>query len=194
MVRIEAASLGELVLLKNGAAPMQPMKVRSQLVLLTLCNLLVALALGAAAWIAAEAHVMALAVAVALALQLALAIAVAKRISASAAALGSLAKPLLTGASVALPTPMRIAELVEAGEKLVQAANAVRARELALRAADRSKEEFFAILGHELRNPLGALAAAVHVLRNASSADATQRATEVVMRQVEQMTRLIDDL
>ena len=173
---------------------MQPMKVRSQLVLLTLCNLLVALALGAAAWIAAEAHAMALAVAVALALQLALAIAVAKRISASAAALGSLAKPLLTGASVALPTPMRIAELAEAGEKLVQAANAVRARELALRAADRSKEEFFAILGHELRNPLGALAAAVHVLRNASSADATQRATEVVTRQVEQMTRLIDDL
>jgi signal transduction histidine kinase/CheY-like chemotaxis protein len=173
---------------------MQPMKVRSQLAFLTLGNLAIVLALGTAAWIAAEPQVAALALAAALALQLALAIAVAKRISASAAALGALAKPLLTGASANLPAPMRVAELAEAGEKLVQAANAVRARDLALRAADRSKEEFFAILGHELRNPLGALAAAVHVLRNAQSADATQRATEVVTRQVEQMTRLIEDL
>jgi signal transduction histidine kinase/CheY-like chemotaxis protein len=173
---------------------MQPMKVRSQLVFLTLGNLAIVLVLGSAAWIAAEPQATALAFAATLVLQLALAITVAKRISASAAALGSLAKPLLAGASANLPAPMRVAELAEAGEKLVQAANAVRARDLALRAADRSKEEFFAILGHELRNPLGALAAAVHVLRNAQSADATQRATEVVTRQVEHMTRLVEDL
>jgi signal transduction histidine kinase/CheY-like chemotaxis protein len=170
---------------------MQPMKVRSQLVLLTLANLLIT---ATATWIAAELQFMALALAAALALQIALALAVARRISASAAALGSLAKPLLAGANADLPAPLRVAELAEAGERLVQAANAVRARDLALRAADRSKEEFFAILGHELRNPLGALAAAVHVLRNTQSADAMQNATEVVTRQVEQMTRLIEDL
>jgi signal transduction histidine kinase/CheY-like chemotaxis protein len=170
---------------------MQPMKVRSQLVLLTLANLLIT---ATATWIAAELQFMALALAAALALQIALALAVARRISASAAALGSLAKPLLAGANADLAAPLRVAELAEAGERLVQAANAVRARDLALRAADRSKEEFFAILGHELRNPLGALAAAVHVLRNTQSADAMQNATEVVTRQVEQMTRLIEDL
>ena len=173
---------------------MQPMKLRSQLVFLTLGNFAIMLALGTAAWIAAEPQVAALALAAALALQLALAMAVAKRISGAAAALGSLAKPLLSGASINLPAPLRVAELAEAGEKLVQAANAVRARDLALRAADRSKEEFFAILGHELRNPLGALAAAVHVLRHAEAAETTQRATEVVTRQVEHMTRLIEDL
>jgi CheY-like chemotaxis protein len=99
----------------------------------------------------------------------------------------------MAGAKADLPT-MPVAELAEAGEKLVQAANAVRGRDAALRAAERTKDEFLAILGHELRNPLGALAAAAHVLRQAPAGEGALRATEVVTRQVDHMTRLIEDL
>ena len=77
----------------------------------------------------------------------------------------------------------------------MHAANAVQARDAALRAADRTKDEFFAMLGHELRTPLAALGAAAHILRNAPSRETgRRRATEVVTRQVEHMTRLIEDL
>jgi signal transduction histidine kinase/ActR/RegA family two-component response regulator len=182
---------------------MRPIRVGSQLVLLTAGNLLVLLALAAAIWFAVYGAVppspealwlMALGLAGALALQLLLALAMAKRISGSAAALGAIAKAMLSGAKAEMPTAIRVAELTDAGDKLVHAANAVQARDAALRAADRTKDEFFAMLGHELRTPLAALGAAAHVLRNAPSGDGARRATEVVTRQVEHMTRLIEDL
>jgi signal transduction histidine kinase/CheY-like chemotaxis protein len=171
---------------------MRPMKARSQLVLLIVGNLLILLALAVAAWIAAQGLV--LAVTGAFVLQLLLALAVAKRISGSAAALGQIAKALLTGAKADLPPAIRVAELAAAGDELVHAANAVRGRDAALRAADRTKDEFFAVLGHELRTPLAALGAAAHVLRNAPSGDSALRAAAVVQRQVEHMTRLVEDL
>src|SRR5262249_25509357 len=57
------------------------------------------------------------------------------------------------------------------------------------------KDEFLAILGHELRTPLAALHNALHVLR-ARGADpaAAARAEEVADRQIVQLTRLVDDL
>jgi signal transduction histidine kinase/CheY-like chemotaxis protein len=65
----------------------------------------------------------------------------------------------------------------------------------ALREADRSKNEFLATLAHELRNPLAPLRNAVQVLRmqDTHSPDA-QWAIEVIERQTQQMTRLVDDL
>lgn len=182
---------------------MRPMNVRSQFVLLTVGNLLILLALAAATWITAQGAIppsaetlwlMALGIAGVLALQLLPTLAVAKRISDSTAALGSIAKAMLTGAKAEIPPAIRVGELADAGEKLVHAANAVQARDATLRAADRTKDEFFAMLGHELRTPLAALGAAAHVLRNAPSGDGTRRATEVVTRQVGHMTRLIEDL
>ena len=72
---------------------------------------------------------------------------------------------------------------------------AIREREEALRAADRAKDEFLAMLGHELRNPLGALSSASQVLNVAEpGALAARDAASVVSRQVERMTRLVDDL
>jgi CheY-like chemotaxis protein/two-component sensor histidine kinase len=51
------------------------------------------------------------------------------------------------------------------------------------------------MLGHELRNPLGALSSATQVLNVAGSGDkVTRDAIEVVGRQVQRMTRLVDDL
>jgi two-component system, chemotaxis family, CheB/CheR fusion protein len=61
--------------------------------------------------------------------------------------------------------------------------------------ADRNKDEFLAMLAHELRNPLAPLRNVVAVLRSerASATDKT-RALGIVERQVQNMARLIDDL
>jgi signal transduction histidine kinase len=68
--------------------------------------------------------------------------------------------------------------------------DAARSREAALRASDRAKDEFIAMLGHELRNPLGALAAVSHILRKVGENDpAVLNAAEVLGRQVQHMSR-----
>ncbi len=64
-----------------------------------------------------------------------------------------------------------------------------------LREEDRRKNEFLALLGHELRNPLNPIRIAVSLLRRAEPEDPTlRRAQEIIDRQVTQMARLIDDL
>ena len=67
--------------------------------------------------------------------------------------------------------------------------------EVALRDADRRKDEFLAILAHELRNPLAPIRNSLHILRLLSEQDAdAKQLTELMERQVNQMVRLIDDL
>ncbi|MEP6769483.1 MAG: ATP-binding protein [Acidobacteriota bacterium] len=65
----------------------------------------------------------------------------------------------------------------------------------ALRDADQRKDEFLAVLGHELRNALGPIRNAVHLqkLARADERGAAQART-MIERQVGHMTRLIDDL
>ena len=61
--------------------------------------------------------------------------------------------------------------------------------------ADRRKDEFLAMLAHELRNPLAPIRNALNVLRlKGGSEGAVQSASEMVERQVELMVRLVDDL
>ena len=61
--------------------------------------------------------------------------------------------------------------------------------------ANRRKNEFLAILGHELRNPLAPIRSAVQFLRLDSASEPDRRwARDVIDRQTEQMTRLVDDL
>ena len=64
-----------------------------------------------------------------------------------------------------------------------------------LRQANRLKDEFLAMLGHELRNPLAAIANAVHVM-GAPGVDATRmnRAMSLVDRQTANLRRIVDDL
>jgi signal transduction histidine kinase len=66
----------------------------------------------------------------------------------------------------------------------------------ALRESHRRKDEFLAILAHELRNPLGSILNFVEVLRlvGPSADPAMLAAREVVERQVRQIVRLVDDL
>jgi signal transduction histidine kinase len=67
--------------------------------------------------------------------------------------------------------------------------------EEALRDADRRKNEFLAMLGHELRNPLAPIRNALQVLRNPDVPDATLKwARDVMDRQIDHLTRLVDDL
>ncbi len=62
-------------------------------------------------------------------------------------------------------------------------------------AANRAKDEFLAMLGHELRNPLAAIAGAVEVLRlEGLPAEAAAHARAVVERQSRHLGRLVDDL
>jgi PAS domain S-box-containing protein len=61
--------------------------------------------------------------------------------------------------------------------------------------ADRSKDEFLAMLAHELRNPLAPLRNAAEILRtDGASADEGEQAQNIICRQIENMTRMIDDL
>lgn len=65
----------------------------------------------------------------------------------------------------------------------------------ALRAADRRKDEFLALLGHELRNPLAPIRNALQIFRiPESDAEAREVARGIMERQVEQIIRLVDDL
>jgi len=72
----------------------------------------------------------------------------------------------------------------------------VRALATNLSEADRRKNEFLATLAHELRNPLAPISNAVQVLRRrgAGDVDAVESSSELLERQVAQMSRLVDDL
>jgi signal transduction histidine kinase len=67
--------------------------------------------------------------------------------------------------------------------------------EESLREADRRKDEFLAMLGHELRNPLSAIANAVRLWRVADTdRNTTELARDVIERQTVNLSRLVDDL
>jgi PAS domain S-box-containing protein len=67
--------------------------------------------------------------------------------------------------------------------------------EFELRESNRKKDEFLAMLAHELRNPLAPISTAAEMLRLTVSSDArTKKASEVISRQVRHMTALVDDL
>lgn len=67
--------------------------------------------------------------------------------------------------------------------------------EEALREADRRKNEFLAMLGHELRNPLAPIRNAIKLMNRLTPDDPRQLwARDMVMRQMNHMVRLVDDL
>jgi len=61
-------------------------------------------------------------------------------------------------------------------------------------AATGAKDDFLQMIAHELRQPLAACAAAIAVMNARPNSDSAARGRDVVQRQVDHMTRLVDDL
>jgi signal transduction histidine kinase/PAS domain-containing protein len=91
-------------------------------------------------------------------------------------------------------TAEEIALVEDAASRIWSAVEHARA-ERALRQADQRKDEFLAMLAHELRNPLAPISAAASVIgMGRLDAQGLQRTSEVITRQVRHMTDLVDDL
>ena len=73
-------------------------------------------------------------------------------------------------------------------------AEALRRANAALAEADRRKDEFIAVLSHELRNPLAPIRYALPLLGEESLGERGRRATAIIERQVAHVVRLVDDL
>lgn len=70
-----------------------------------------------------------------------------------------------------------------------------RVTEEMLRDGDRRKDEFLAMLAHELRNPIAPITTAAHILSRPDIAESTRmEMSKIVVRQAEHMTSLIEDL
>jgi signal transduction histidine kinase/ActR/RegA family two-component response regulator len=133
---------------------------------------------------------------------------VGRRVNRQMAQLRAAAQSL--GAGRQPPAPESdIHEIREVGEAIAAAAKQRRdyeaereellasekAARLEAEAANRAKDQFLAMLGHELRNPLAALSNASTVLEmGARDERASTRAREVIQRQVAHLSRLTDDL
>jgi len=71
----------------------------------------------------------------------------------------------------------------------------LRAAQTKLQEADRRKDEFLAMLAHELRNPLAPISTAAEMLKIVAHGDArVGRASEVISRQARHLSALVDDL
>jgi signal transduction histidine kinase/CheY-like chemotaxis protein len=89
----------------------------------------------------------------------------------------------------------RSSALQEANRTLEHEMEVRQRAEDALIVADRRKDDFLATLAHELRNPLAPIRTGLDILRlRSGDAQATQRATDIMERQLRQMVRLVDDL
>jgi signal transduction histidine kinase/ActR/RegA family two-component response regulator len=87
------------------------------------------------------------------------------------------------------------AALEEAAASIAEREDLREREKQAMRAADKAKDEFLAMLGHELRNPLSSIVASAHILRlSKPGARVTTQAHEVIERQARQMARLVEDL
>jgi two-component system CheB/CheR fusion protein len=104
----------------------------------------------------------------------------------------SLSARRLSHESGASPLSLVAIEDVSARKQLEVA---LRERVEDLAAADRTKNQFLALLAHELRNPLAPLFNALTLLETpGAGADATQKARDMMSRQVRHMAQLVDDL
>ncbi len=86
-------------------------------------------------------------------------------------------------------------ELQAAYESVERELVSRREAESRLREADRRKDEFLAMLAHELRNPLAPIGMAAQILKIGPTNPARlQQTCQIIERQVSHMTRLLDDL
>jgi signal transduction histidine kinase/CheY-like chemotaxis protein len=145
---------------------------------------------------------MAVGIAAALALAVFLGWFMARRIVKPISMLAAAAEATGRGQRREYPDRMPIEELDSLAAALRQSARLMLERQdlverekQALQTSDRAKDEFLAMLSHELRNPLAALTAAAHVVKLAPpESEAAIKARAVIERQTKHMARLVGDL
>ncbi|HEU4610624.1 MAG TPA: hybrid sensor histidine kinase/response regulator [Kofleriaceae bacterium] len=96
-----------------------------------------------------------------------------------------------------IETPVRVTTVVSAARAAVRARKRqYEMRDLLRRLedADRRKDEFLAMLGHELRNPLAAIQLAVQLKRMRAPEEAPDAQMQVIERQLRTLGRIVDDL
>jgi PAS domain S-box-containing protein len=109
----------------------------------------------------------------------------------SGKALGAITFATAESGRTYVPSDLTLAEdLVHRAAIAIENARLYRA----LKEADRKKDEFLAVLAHELRNPLAPLSNALQVMRLAGVSGPAEQVRDMMIRQVQQMTRLVDDL
>jgi signal transduction histidine kinase/ActR/RegA family two-component response regulator len=102
---------------------------------------------------------------------------------------------LVSAVRTALRARQRQYQIREHLERRERTETLLREREAALRDADRRKDEFLAILAHELRNPLAPIRNGLQILRMTGRGERPTEAVGAMMeRQVNHMVRLVDDL
>ncbi|WP_028996610.1 hybrid sensor histidine kinase/response regulator [Azohydromonas australica] len=131
--------------------------------------------------------------AVAMAVALGIALLLGRRITDSLEPLAALAHSDAHAQPAAAPLPIREAE---AARRALRRALADQADALAqAQQLDKAKDEFLAMLAHELRNPLAAIRSATAVLGNPRAGpEVEKRARAVLERQVGHMVRMVDEL
>ncbi len=118
---------------------------------------------------------------------------------------GELVRTREDGSRVVVESRMTVEAASEGGSLVLESNHPIterkqmeenlRAQASALMEADRSKDEFLAILAHELRNPLAPLTNALEVVKNPlASPEAVDRARQIMGNQIWNMARLVDDL
>ncbi len=164
---------------------------------------------GLEAGLRGSAIAMAAGAALTLALAAVLTAVFGRRIAKPIALLAHSAPSLVGDAHPDMRPLQRIAEVADVARAFASAGTLLREREQALstaldreqqarseaEAANRAKDEFLAMLSHELRNPLNAIASALVVLENAAINPQTSvRARQVIDRQTRHLRDLVDDL
>ncbi len=132
-----------------------------------------------------------------------------RRIERPITALGDSARALATGQQMVDRVPSRIAEVEKVERAFAESSGLLRERQQALNEAlegeqrarkeaeqaSRAKDEFLAMLGHELRNPLNALTTAVNVLHHVDpKGEQALRVRDIIDRQMVSLRDLVDDL
>ena len=132
----------------------------------------------------------------------ALAVWLGRRFSTPIVQLASVAKNIGQDTWPSIPVSSSVHEVVELShalqsslERLERASNGQREAIEQLRVADRAKDEFLAMLGHELRNPMAGIAGASSILSGPRVPDEmAERARAILRRQVDNLSRLLDDM
>ena len=138
-----------------------------------------------------------------------LAAVISNRLASAMTGLLEMASGIAEGEPARQPTPLALVDAETVRQKAQEAAEARRARDEAqaralasetraraiAEAASRAKDEYIAMLGHELRNPLSAIASAGALLASDRAADGERRqAVRVLERQVRHLRKMVDDL